>query len=79
MRKLAFAVGLSILSAVLGCTNQPHTKPAVQQFEYKHAEWFSLESNLLSSLGDEGWEMCGVIPVSSGLERTVVIFKRPKQ
>jgi hypothetical protein len=90
MRKSTFTVALVLLAVLVWFGlqgGQPRAadaaKPAAQKFEYKQDEWSHLDGgSTLNVLGDEGWEMCGVIPKRVSSPRpddAVVIFKRPKQ
>jgi hypothetical protein len=89
MRKLTFAIALMFLVAAAWLSmrnNLSHAadaKPVVQKLEYLQHTWIELNEqpngghSLLEDLGNQGWEMCGVIPVSGS--NAYVILKRPKQ
>lgn len=84
MRKSTFAVTLFLLAVIswFGC-GSPRVggaKPAVQKLEYLRRYWtsFGIDEKGLNDLGDQGWEVCGVVPGSAASDREV-IFKRPKQ
>jgi hypothetical protein len=55
-------------------------QPATTRFEYFRQYWTSLGTDAmgLNALGEQGWEVCGVVPGTSSSEREV-IFKRAKQ
>ena len=44
-----------------------------QEEKYESAEWF----NVLAKLGDEGWELTGVLASPSGSQQYWYYFKRP--
>jgi hypothetical protein len=87
MRNVAFAICVSVLTTVIGC-NQPSAgdsgrspaKLAAPKLEYMREYWTSLGTDAakLNTLGEQGWEVCAVVPGTSGSDREVV-FKRPKQ
>ena len=81
MRKLMFGVAFSlfVLVAWFGQNSPPKAADnrAVQQFEYHRIRWGGESDQTMSTLGSQGWEMCGVVP-KQPVEETVVIFKRAK-
>jgi hypothetical protein len=91
MRKSSFVLALVFLVVIAWFglqSNSPRAadaKPVVQKVEYLHRGWNEVNAvwppdaaDGLKDLGDHGWELCGVIPKTSGGDADL-IFKRPKQ
>ncbi len=87
MRKSTLTVALVLLAVAVwfGLQGNPPRaadapKPAVQKLEYHVVSWSLVNAGVtLKDLGDQGWEMCGVVPEHPSTGDTAVIFKRPKQ
>ena len=86
MRKSTVAVALVFLAVVVwfGLQGSPpraaEAKPAVQKLEYRIVNWGLISAGkTLSDLGDQGWEICGVVPDTRATSDAAVIFKRSKQ
>ena len=55
-------------------------KPATQKLEYRIVNGGLVTAGkTLSDLGEQGWEVCGVVPGTATESDKEVIFKRPKQ
>jgi hypothetical protein len=84
MRKSTFVLAVLFLVAIVWMGlqgNSPHAADApagVQKFEYKTTTWASENDSTRNALGDQGWDLCAVIP-GKQLDNSVLIFKRPKQ
>lgn len=48
----------------------------MQKWEYKMIHAHSISEKILDNLGRDGWEMCGVAPIS-GIGTDTLYFKRP--
>jgi len=76
IRDLLLIIVIAALAAGWWIDHQRINRMTVQKWEYKMDPW--LIEGLLTDSGDQGWEMCGIVPEDAS-HNVKVIYKRPKQ